>query len=607
MVLGGATILGGGFAVSPALANVDDFSFSSMRVTFLLGVDDAGHSTLTTIEKLTAIFPESDQNHGIQRALPLDYAGHGTDLILESVEDSDGVPLEYTAEESEGFLLVTIADPNFIHGAHTYVLTYTQQDVTQTPRDGGGNQEFYRDVNGTGWSQPFDTVVAEIVMPGGLADSLTGQAACYQGPENSTTPCASLERAALGTTADFTATANTLAPGENLTVAIEFAPNTFIERDTAFFSSPGAVPLLMLAVLGVGVLGATLVIRSTRWRDHPGRGIIIAEYGPPEAMTPLVASTLIGQSSKSIAAAILNLAVNGSLRVLDNGDTDSRAPRKRILTRSKLTQDFSLELITPEGVRPEEKELLEALFGSDVIPGAQRGLKAVDAGMNRKLAKLRAHVARSARDSGLRGSIGKGLPAVFIGSSALIALTAIPLAIAISSQEFGGPAPFLLAMLILISALFTLVFSVNIHPLTEQGATVRDHLRGLKEFITLAEADRLRVLQSPTGALRVAVDITDPRLRLKLTEKVLPYAVLFGLEKEWSQELANLYAENDAQPTWYAGGPGFNAALFAASLSTFAGVASTSWAASSSSSGMGGSGGGGFSGGGGGGGGGGGV
>jgi uncharacterized membrane protein YgcG len=600
-------MLGGGFVVSPASADVNDFTFSSMHATYLLGVNETGHSTLTTIEKLVAEFPDVDQNHGIQRAIPLDFNGHGTDLRLESVENAEGTPLPYTAEESSGFLVVTIASDEFVHGEHTYVLTYTQDDVTLTPTNGGGNQEFYWDVNGTGWAQPFDSVVAVVLMPGWLASALTGSASCYQGAQSSTVPCTSIERAALGATAQFTATATALAPGENLTLAIGFVPGTFVERNTSFFGSPLAIPLLCLVVLGLAILATTLSLRATRWRDHPGRGIIVAEYGPPPGITPLLAVNVYGRSTRAIAAAIVGLAVSGNILILDESSTNRPLARDRRLWGSRAEPDFTLELVSIVDVSPEELQLLEALFGSTLEVGSQRALNVVDAGLTRRLARLRSFATRAMRTAGMRESIGTTLPLILSSVSVLAAASTAFLAISMAAQDCGGSVPFLLTMLTIVVAVLTIVFCVNVHPLTAQGAGLKDHLRGLREFIVIAEADRLRVLQSPTGALRTPVDVNDVRLRLTLTEKVLPYAVLFGLEKEWAPVLANIYAETNAQPTWYSGGAGFNAVLFAGTISSFTSAAAGAWAASASSSSFGGSTGGGFSGGGGGGGGGGGV
>jgi uncharacterized membrane protein YgcG len=181
-----------------------------------------------------------------------------------------------------------------------------------------------------------------------------------------------------------------------------------------------------------------------------------------------------------------------------------------------------------------------------------------------------------------------------------------------------------------LAAIATLVAVADVRPPTETGREVRDHLEGLRLYIRLAEADRLRVLQSPSGALRVerpaaasvvagtdpsmvsaatgdAAPALDPAVVLKLNERLLPYAVLFGQEREWSRVLATLYEQQGDSPAWYDGRGSFNAGVFAASVASFSSTSSTSWSGSSSSSSSSGSSGGGSSGGGGGGGGGGGV
>jgi uncharacterized membrane protein len=87
---------------------------------------------------------------------------------------------------------------------------------------------------------------------------------------------------------------------------------------------------------------------------------------------------------------------------------------------------------------------------------------------------------------------------------------------------------------------------------------------------------------------------------VKLYERVLPYAILLGAEKEWSKRLGDYYQQTQASPDWYTGTTAFNAAVFTSTLHNFSQASSYSAGSSSSS---GGSSGGGFSGGGGGGGG----
>ena len=75
---------------------------------------------------------------------------------------------------------------------------------------------------------------------------------------------------------------------------------------------------------------------------------------------------------------------------------------------------------------------------------------------------------------------------------------------------------------------------------TPQAQTRRAHLDGIRQYLSLAEADRLRVLQSPAGA-RQGVD--GEVARFALSERLLPYAILFGLEKEWLRVLRFGYDE----------------------------------------------------------------
>lgn len=62
--------------------------------------------------------------------------------------------------------------------------------------------------------------------------------------------------------------------------------------------------------------------------------------------------------------------------------------------------------------------------------------------------------------------------------------------------------------------------------------------------MSLAEADRLRFLQSPDGALSRRGEGHEVE-SFVLDERLLPYAVVFGLEREWVAHLKLAYAELD--------------------------------------------------------------
>jgi hypothetical protein len=139
---------------------------------------------------------------------------------------------------------------------------------------------------------------------------------------------------------------------------------------------------------------------------------------------------------------------------------------------------------------------------------------------------------------------------------------------------------------------------------TEKALEVTRYLDGLKLYIKMAETERIKFLQSVEN-----VDTSEEGI-VKLNEKLLPYAALFGLEKSWMKELEKYYElHEEATPDWYNAGFNYSVASSIAHIATSRPIDTSSsgsgWSGGgfSSSSGSSGGGGGGFSGGGGGGGG----
>jgi uncharacterized membrane protein YgcG len=583
--------------VSALPAGVDDFVFASFDAVYELSRDEAKRSVLDTTETLVAVFPEIDQNRGIRRAIPLRYAGHPTDIDVQSVTDASGAPRGFEVERDEDgeFLLVTVRADDYVHGEQTYVITYRQHNVTHVPDD-APIDEFYWDVNGTGWAQPFERVSAELHMSEEVADGFNGDVACYRGWLGSTTPCESLTIAESSPPIVSAAT-TAIRPYENLTIAAGFDSGTFAPRDESFLASPAAIVGGIAAVGAVIAFVTAIVARLTSWRDHPGRGTIIAQYEPP-AVSAITSADLVGQGGKGVTATILERAVDGELRIVETG-------RKK----------YAVEFVGGEAGDADARAVVSALFSGRPVPGARRALKSTDTSLGRRLLAIRQGVRKAVVTSGLRRKPALGARVLLaIGAGAAATLSVVFGIIALDDQR-GGPWPAVLLVIAVLAAVATFMAVVDVRPLTEAGRELRDHLEGLRLYIRLAEADRLRVLQSPSGAMRVdrpavgglATAALDPAVVLKLNERLLPYAVLFGQEREWSRELATLYEQRGESPTWYSGRDGFNAGLFAASVASFSSTSSSSWSGSSSSSSSSGSGGGGSSGGGGGGGGGGGV
>ena len=564
----------------PARADVEDFSFESLDVEYQLGRAEDGTSTLTVVETFVAIFPEIDQNRGMRRAIPDNYQGAPLHPQLVSLTDENGVPREAATETEDGLFLMTSRADDFVHGRQTYVFTYTLENVTRYFAD-TASDEFYWDVNGTAWPQPFGRVTARVTMPDELDAARTGGMACYAGYQDDTRRCDISE-----VDGAVTASVSDVQPYQTMTIAIGFEPETFTEFDTSYLASPWGWLQGLVALLGLGtavVLAART--RARHLRDEPGRPVIIAEYTPPRGIDALESAVLLGHTTKAIPAEVLEQAVVGSIRI-------EEGPAKLFGgTRLKAV------LVDPSLADGDGRMLLPGLFPNGV-PGEEFEFGRTDTRFSSTAQKVLKAAASELSTRGLRRAVPAGARAwpvaIAIISAVLVLLFGIAAMVAYVS-------PLVPILLIVGAVIVVLVVGgmVARKPLTAAGAEVRDHLHGLKQFIEWAEADRIRMLQSPQGAERVPVDISDPRVKLKLYEKLLPYAVVFGQEKKWADEIAVLYGEGNS-PGWYAGSTGFNAAAFSAGISTL----SSSASASSSS---GGSSGGGSAGGGGGGGGGGGV
>ncbi|MHC2997716.1 DUF2207 domain-containing protein [Microbacterium sp. HJ5] len=577
LALGAGMMLAG---VLPARADVNDFVFESLDVEYRLDRAEDGSSTVTVVETFVAVFPEFDQNRGMQRRLPDSYLGAPLHPELVSLTDGDGRPRESEVESEDGYYVMTSRAGDYVHGRQTYVFTYTLDNVTRF-FDDTGVDEFYWNVNGTEWQQPFGRVTARVTLPSDLADALTGSQACYVGYEGSTQTCP------ISSDGDgVEASASPVEPFQTMTIAVAFDEGTFTQFDPSYLASPWG---WLQAIAGLGMVGAIVfagVMRSRHLRDEPGRPVIIAEYTPPRAVDALESAVMLGHMTKAIPAEVLEQAVVGSIRIVEG--------ERKFFGGAKLRA----VLIDPSRADGDGRMLLDGLFPSGA-PGEEFEFGRTDTRFSSAAQSILKAANQELVNRGLRREVParvRVLPLLAaIGAAVLIFLTGFA---ALDNLVY----PLVPILMIVGSVLATIWVGgmVSRKPLTAAGAETRDHLRGLEQFIEWAEADRIRMLQSPQGAERMPVDTTDPRVMLRLYETLLPYAVVFGQEKDWARELAVLYGEGNS-PGWYSGTSGFNAASFSSGISTL----SSSTASSSSTSG--GSSGGGSAGGGGGGGGGGGV
>jgi uncharacterized membrane protein YgcG len=591
LAVAAAALLAAGVAPA-AHADEEDFAFESFHadMTIVRGADM--HAELLVTETIVALFPEDEeQNRGIVRAIPDDYDGVPLDTEVTGVTDENGGAVPFEVTEDDGFIEVATGDDSYVFGDQTYVITYRQHDTIRSFEDTDAD-EFQRDLNGTGWEQPFGEVTSTLTMDAALAEHLTGNSACYLGEQGSTDRCA-IETTEEDGSVVLRTSASDIGPEENVSIAVGFDAGTFVPGEVerngleqfAFDATPAAQggSVVAIALSVVAALGALFARR--RGADAAGRGVIVPEYEPPGGVTVMQAAHVAGRAHQAVPAALVDLAVAGNVRIL-------------AAEGKEAADGVTLEYAAPSD-DAERQDVLVALFGEDAQIGARQEIDGGSRALAGRLAALSDVAKDSLRQAGVTEKPDQGRLSVVISA----AIGVVVLAFACFILGVLGRTGTWFGVVALIVSILAVALAVGLwryrDRVTDEGAPVRDHLLGLRDYVTLAEKDRLRVLQSPKGAERV--DTGDPLQVVHVYEELLPYAIIWGVEKEWAEVLEVRVREAGARLGWYGGDSSFSAVHF---LTTFgalrsgalSGTAAAAWSGSGSGSFSGGSMGGGFSG-----------
>lgn len=572
-----------------ATADVDDFSYASWDAVYDLSLVD-GRARLHVTETLVARFPEFDQNRGIVRGLATSYENARIDTRVLSVTDGEGHDVPYETDEEDGLLLVLTGDDDFVRGLTTYVIEYEMDDVVlaTSPKDPStpAVDEFYWNLLPLDSTQPIERFDAEIRVDDAFADRLTGSTRCYQGPAGSTTACTLHGPQPADGGATFQVSAAGLPAGDGVTVAIGFESGTVLQPSARTPDPVADVGPLVAAIGAVAVSVASwLAVGGFVRRRRRATGIVIAQYDVPDSLPPLVAAAIIPKAKDVIPAEIVHLAVRGLLRI-EEGD-DPEQPRLRRL---------------PGVPAPDELDAaaLDALFeGADAdgivdLPSASETFAA-------RMSTLTAAGATAAAERGFTDKARSRAAIILQWCAIVIALAGLGVGIwAVATGRLAAIPALVAAAFGVVLVGIAAFYSFSKHTvLTPEGARTLEYLEGVREFIRVAEEDRLRMLQSYRGAERREIDGAEV---IHLYERLLPYAMLFGMEDEWGDVLERAYTREQHGASWI--GDPTSLALRAplAAFMSSSQSAATYTAPTTGSSSSGGSFGGGFSGGGGGGG-----
>jgi uncharacterized membrane protein YgcG len=452
------------------------------------------------------------------------------------------------------------------HGEHTYTYRYDAGRMLGFFDD---FDELYWNVTGNGWNFPIDrasaTVSFEFEVP---ADSYGIDAYTGSFRENGKAfNYATDERG--GVTFQTT---NALGIGEGLTIAVSW-PKGLVDEPSDMQKLMWLLADNLNLLIALAGLAAILSYYIPVWK-HFGRdpepGVVFTRYEPPGGFSAASLRYIenMGYDDETMTAAVVSLAVKGYLRINKDDDDEHTLQRRD-------PGDNPPQLATGE------RELHDALFedGDYVI---------LDDKYHKLLGNARSkHEKSLSRDYKSRYFKTNGAlnlpPLLIMLVSSLVAL-----------RVASGPTFFVFGT-IALELVSIVVFAIIMKRPTPVGRRLLDEMSGFREYLEIAEKDEMN-LRNPPDKTPV------------LFEQYLPFALAMGVEQQWADRFADVFASlrgpanTSYHPSWYNGSwDSLNLSSNTASLSSGLGSAiSSSVTAPGSSSG---SGGGGFSGGGGGGGG----
>ena len=569
-------LLAGSGKMAFAARSTDNFTITKFDAEYSLSRDSDNRSKLEATWRITANFPPN-QNRGIAPVFVKKYDNHSTNFSLQSVTDENGTSLEYSWSDDE----LRIGNKNtYVEGEKTYVIKFTQRDVTKNYSN-TGRDEFYWDVIGDEWRVPMENVQISVKFDESLAAARQGKAFCYVGSRGSKTQCDLSEDKGR-----ITAKIDKLSRQQGVTVAVGFKSGTFSGYQETLMEKLIGIWHLM-QILAYTIATPLTIFLIIRYRRLVGRDKelkpIPPEYLPPEDISVLMSTYVLKKYDpfkvKGLpkVAQLLDLAVRHYIKIYE-------------VKKSSLFSgaQYEIEIIKDlQELKAEEIEIVQDMFDSPSIPKPGQRLNLKNLQNNIK------YMTRTRDDDKNLETLARGkyglceqnpeVKRIMRGWFKRVLVLAVL---------------FLSPMLLVMSII--LAFASRGWSLTDDGLSLRRYLEGLKMYIGVAEAERLNILQSPEGAEKIVVDVNDRKQLVKLYERVLPYAVLFGQEKNWSKQMGKYYEQVGEAPDWYVGQGMFNAVAFSSGLS---GLSTAAGHASDYSSTSGGSSGGGFAGGGGGGGG----
>jgi len=408
------------------------------------------------------------------------------------------------------------ADRFIDHGVHTYTFRYEASRMLGFFDE---HDELYWNVTGFDWAFPIDeasaTVMLEFDAP---LSEIRFEAYTGRFGAQGTDYKAQIDSAR---SVHFRST-RPLSPVNGMTIVVGW-PKGFVEEPTRTDRVGWLLKdnrNLLVAVIGFILLLVYFVPVWHKYGRDPEEGVVITRYLPPEEYSPASLRYVrqMYYDDKVMTAAVVNLAVKGYLEIKRRGS-------KHWLIRKDS------DLLRPE-LAAGEHELFVGLFkdGSKIE---------LDDENHKTLGEAR---------SEHRESLQRDYKKKYFKTNAWVSVPAafIMLATVLIAFNIGrGATPTVIAMVV-VSFITMAFFAFIMRAPTLRGRKLLDEMLGFKDYLEIAEKEELN-LRNP------------PAKTPELFEAFLPFALALGVDQQWSEKFAGVFASirnpngEAYRPSWYNG------------------------------------------------------
>jgi len=450
--------------------------------------------TIDVTETISYVFGNQER-HGIFRTIPytkLNKVGKKYKMTFSgiSVTDEIGKKYPFSQTDESGEISLKIGDPDVtISGQHTYEIRYSVSGALTYFSD---HDELYWNVTGNEWDVPIAQAQSLIQIPRSIIVSET-TGLCYQGEKGSTDQCVAGK---VGNTLVFEASA--LQSNTGMSIVVGFPKGHVAELEPVLITDFFETFIGRLTILGMMIVGFLWYIvyplwlpikwwREGRDSNHVSTGVVRAWFDPPKKdgryLTPAEAGTLIDERAElqEVVALLVHMAQRGYLTIHEIKKKDF----KFIKTDKDIVKGDLLDF---------EEKMLTGLFKDKTHVRLKE----------KQLSSLVSTVQDMIYTQTVKDGFFPEHPEKVRQKYALISglsIITFNFFLALSAAVFGRIMP----------------------RKTLDGVHAANSARSLKNF-----------LQSQERQLEFQVE------KQLMFEKLLPYAVSFGVEKIWAERFKDL-------------------------------------------------------------------